>query len=246
MNSFLEQQNLKVKLDVFEGPLDLLLYLIRKSEVDIYHIPLLSIINQYLEYVKMAEHFDLDIGGDFILMSASLLHIKSRMLLPVEERPDSDEDDEDDPRSELIQKLIEYKKFKEVSGQLQGRAEDRSNSFQKPMEKQEKNPEQKIDMGDITVFHLVEILEDVLTRHEDDIQFVSHEDVRLEDKMAMIRETLKFSHEFKFQDLFMKSSSKIEIVVIFFAILELISLKEIRVHQPNNFGDILIKKKEKK
>ena len=243
-DSFLERENLKVSLDVFEGPLDLLLYLIRKSEVDIYHVPMLKIINQYLEYVEMAESLDLEVGGDFILMSATLLHIKSRMLLPIEERSQDDLEEEEDPRSELIKKLIEYKKFKDVSEQLQERAENRSLSFSRPNCRSDVKIEKELDLGDITIFNLVEILEDVLNQKKDEIRFISHEEVRLEDKIAMIRETLDFNNKFIFKDLFVNTSSKLEVVVIFFAVLELIKMQEIIVAQEDNFFDIIIMKKE--
>lgn len=246
-SSFLEREKLKVKLEVFEGPLDLLLYLIRKSEVDIYHVPLLDIINQYLAFVEMAENLDLDLGGEFILMAATLLHIKSRMLLPVEKRSSDEEDDEeDDPRSELIRKLIEYKKFKEVSHHLLDKAEDRFFSYLRPKQKIDLPSEKKIDLGHVTIDLLVDILEDVIQRQdEDQVRIISHEEVRLEDKIAMIRETLQFSAEFKFRELFVNSTSTLEVVVIFFAVLELIKNQEISFRQDDSFSDILIRKKEK-
>ena len=111
----------KVMLEVFEGPLDLLLYLIKKDEVDIHDIPIGRITDQYMEYLRLMKVLDLNIAGDFIVMSATLMLIKSRMLLPVEERPEMDEEDEEDPRWDLVRQLVEYKKFKDAATELQGK-----------------------------------------------------------------------------------------------------------------------------
>ena len=244
--NFLEKQSLKFKLDVFEGPLDLLLHLIKQSEVDIYQISMMNIIDQYLIYMKMMEQLDLELSGDFILMAATLLQIKSRMLLPVEERSNSEDNEEDfDPCSELIRQLVEYKKFKEVAGQLEERELLWSNIYNRPNEIVFAPQASLLDMSSIHLQDLVKIFEDVLTRQEKNLRFISHEEVRLEDKIEMIKETLNFSNRVRFRELFMNSTSRVEIVVIFLAILELMKQQDILVEQDDNFSDIYIVKKQK-
>ncbi|MFC2149854.1 segregation and condensation protein A, partial [Candidatus Auribacterota bacterium] len=154
----------KVALEVFEGPLDLLLYLIKKEELDIYDIPIEKITNQYLEYMELLKMLDIDIAGEFLLMAATLMYIKSRMLLPDDERKPIDDED-DDPRFELVKQLIEYKKFKEVAGQLREREEEQSNLYARVTGREGLPKEEK--KLDVNIFDLISAFSHVLNRTDE-------------------------------------------------------------------------------
>src|SRR5579862_2301575 len=143
----------KVKLDIFEGPLDLLLYLIRKDEIDIYDIPIERITRQYLEYLDAFKILDLDVAGDFVVMAANLIYIKSRSLLPKDQQPPEEAAEEEDPRWELVRQLIEYKKFKDAAETLGRRALEQANLFGRLAEKQEFVPERPL--GEVSIFDLI-------------------------------------------------------------------------------------------
>jgi len=154
------QNDYKVKLEVFEGPLDLLLYLIKKNEVDIYDIPIERITKQYLEYLQLFKILDLDVAGEFVVMAANLIYIKSRSLLPVHQQPPEETAEEEDPRWELVRQLIEYKKFKDAAGHLQQREADRENLFSRMPEKPELQAERPL--GEVSIFDLINAFQTVL------------------------------------------------------------------------------------
>ena len=161
----------KVMLEVFEGPLDLLLYLIKKDEVDIYDIPIGRITDQYMEYLNLMKVLDLNIAGDFIVMSATLMLIKSRMLLPVESRPEMEEEDEEDPRWDLVRQLVEYKKFKDAADHLEDLEVHMENVFGRESEHVDLGAPPDIDMRDASIFDLISALNDALGRvDEEDLQ----------------------------------------------------------------------------
>jgi segregation and condensation protein A len=232
---------MKIKLEVFEGPLDLLLYLIRKEEIDIYDIPIARITEQYLEYLEFMKMLDLNIAGEFILMAATLMHIKSKMLLP----PDPNEvkeEEEMDPRLELVQKLLEYKKFKEAAGQLftmELRQKDVFARGASPLDiKDDSKP-----CFEASFFDLITAFNKILKEIPKDVFYqVIKDEFTVEGKMHDIFHMLVDKPVVFFSDLFKNAQNKFEVVTIFLAILELIRLKEIIAVQDRLFSEIKIER----
>lgn len=233
---------LKVRLETFEGPLDLLLYLIKKNEIDIYDIPISVITQQYLEYLEMMKNLNLDVAGEFLLMAATLLHIKSKMLLPATEEEEG-EKEEEDPRAELVRRLLEYQRFKEAAQQLvKGPLLDREvfvrSFFGDSLEEKEK--EEKVS-GEVTLFDLLEAMKKVLEAlPAEEFQEISAEHLNIKDKILHIMERLWEADSMAFTDFYTASTSRREIVVTFLALLELLRLRMIRVYQGETFGSIRI------
>ncbi len=233
----------KVKLEVFEGPLDLLLYLIRKNEVDIYDIPIERITKQYMEYLGLMRMLDLEIAGEFLVMAATLMVIKSRTLLPVEERPELlDDGQEDDPRWELIRQLVEYKKFKDVAAHLQKREHELENVFaRRPVEIEALNDD-SLDLGELSIFDLINAFNETLKRAaaREDLREIFEEKFTVADKIQWILAILQEKATLLFSKLFEHAATRTEIVVTFLALLELIRMKQLRVRQGEHFGEIEI------
>ncbi len=219
----------KVKLEVFEGPLDLLLYLIKRDEVDIYDISIERITAQYLEYLEAFKELNIDVAGEFVVMAANLLYLKSRSLLPVDLQPPDEETEDDDPRWDLIRQLIEYKKFKEAAAQLQDRALQQENIFARtglaPLDK-----ESPLRLGEVGIFQLI----------RQELQEIFGENFTVSDKIEAILVRVSEGGTLKFSDLFAVMVSRVEIVVTFLALLELIRLKQVRAAQSDPFGEIEI------
>lgn len=242
--------DLEFKLQVFEGPLDLLLHLIEKNKVDIYDIPIVEITKQYLEYVEQMPKDDLNLASEFLVMAATLIDIKSKMLLPKE----IDENgDEIDPRAELVEKLIEYKMYKYAATELRDMQVYAGKSLYKqpdiPDEVAKYQPPVDLDdlLKDVDLTKLNEIFQMVLKRQVDKIDPVRSkfgkiemEEVSLPEKINYVSTTIKSKKRCSFKQLLEASSSKVEVIVSFLAILELIKIGEIEVHQDNTFGDIYI------
>lgn len=233
---------LKVKLESFEGPLDLLLFLIKKNEIDIYDIPIAVITQQYLEYLEMMKNLNLDVAGEFLLMAATLLHIKSKMLLPTPEEEGEGEKEEEDPRAELMRRLLEYQRFKEAALELtKGPMLDREvfirNFFgEKPLE----GGEEEIS-GEASLFELLEAMKKVLQGlPPEEFQEISVEHLNIKDKILQIMERLWEVESVAFPELFTSSTSRREVVLTFLALLELLRLRMIRVYQAESFGTIRI------
>lgn len=235
----------KVRLDIFEGPLDLLLYLIKKSELDIHDIPINTITDQYLEYLNLMQLLDLDIAGEFLVMAATLMHIKSRMLLPPDEAPLADEE-ELDPRAELVQRLLEYKRFKEAASNLQKMESDRSLSFTRYPSRIE------IDGGDspfleASLFDLISAFSKVLKGMPKDVfHRVINDEFTVAEKVHHIFHLLIENESLLFSALFKKAKNKFEAITVFLAVLELIRLKEIVIIQTCLFDDIEIRRNAEK
>lgn len=237
----------KVDLEVFEGPLDLLLYLIRRDEVDIYDIPIEKITRQYMEYLKMMRMLDLNIAGEFIVMAATLMMIKSRMLLPVESRTaDGDDSDEDwvDPRLDLVRQLIEYKKFKDAASQLMTLEVMKQESFayggEGPVfEKDAADAGQAL--GDIGLFDLLTAFQEILARAPlNPVGELKGNRWSVPDKMEMIADLMKSREHVCFSTLFKPESPRGEVIVTFLALLELIRLHQISLQQNDTFHEIVI------
>lgn len=244
-----------VKLEVFEGPLDLLLHLIDKNKVDIYDIPIVEITEQYLEYIRQMETSDMNVMSEFLVMAATLIDIKCRMLLPKEV---NEEGEEEDPRAELVQKLLEYKMYKYMSLELRDRQVDAARNFYRaqnlPPEvasyRQPVNYEELV--GDMTLNKLHEIFKSIVKKQEDKIdpirsQYgnIEKDEIDMDAKTLYVEAYAKEHETFSFRQLLEKQSSKMEVIVTFLIILELMKTGKITISQENIFDDIMITSKRK-
>ena len=230
----------KVKLEIFEGPLDLLLHLIKKNEVDIYDIPIAAIAEQYLEYMDIIKTLNLEIAGEFLLMAATLIHIKSKMLLPFSEEAEEEEEG-GDPRQELVRRLLEYQKYKEASVQLEQMRILGRDTFAKGLgDRFESCPQ--IDEGglvNLSLFDLLKALKDVLAKAPKTISFdVTIEHITIADRINFIMELLGKEKSITFFSIFPSESSRAIIVTTFLAMLELTKMKMIRIYQSEQDGVI--------
>lgn len=247
--------SLSVKLEAFEGPLDLLLHLIEKNKIDIYDIPIVMITEQYMEYIKQMESEDMNVMSEFLLMAATLLDIKCKMLLPKDE---NEEGEEEDPRAELVQKLLEYKMYKYMSFELK----DRQFNAEKSMYKEPTFPKEILEqevpldyeylIGDMNLQKLHAIFKETVKRKEDKVdpirsQFgkIEKDEVNLEEKTEYIENLILLSKKLSFRDLLEKQTSKMEVIVTFLVILEMMKTGVIRIKQDQIFDDIIITYVEK-
>ena len=222
-----------VKLEIFEGPLDLLLHLIKKSEVDIYSIPIAVITEQYIEYIDMMKEMNLDFAGEFLVMAATLVHIKSRMLLPVEALPEGSEEEGIDPREELVRRLLEYQRYKDAAAELGGRPLLGRDVFAKG---QGVVPEsEEPGLMNISVFDLMEALKGILARAPRGVVLeLTAERFKIADKINYVLERLGAEKSAAFTSLFPDGAVRGEIIVTFLAILELAKLLLIKIHQTDD------------
>lgn len=242
---------LNIKIDNFEGPFDLLLHLIKKNEMDIYNIKIYEITNQYLEYLNEMKEMDLDITSEFVVIAATLLEIKSKMLLPslIEEIA---MDEEVDPRKELIFKLIEYKKFKQVAEFFRRKEAETGISFMKKpeiIEDKRSNEDNNEILEGITMLKLYNIFNELMERYNSKInreniipRQIAVDLYKIEDKIEILREKLSSSNHLLFSNIMNECSNKIEVVVTFLALLELIKLKNVKVVQEKNFTEIYLER----
>lgn len=239
-----------VKLEVFEGPLDLLLHLIDKNKINIYDIPIVLITEQYLEYIAAMDTKDMEVMSEFLVMAATLLNIKSKMLLP---RDETVTEDEEDPRKELVERLLEYKMFKYMSLELKDREVDASKVlYKKPTIPPEiKDYRQEVDveslLSELTLNKLHAVFQSVMKKQVDKIDpirskfgKIEKEDVNQEEKMLFVEAYAASHGTFSFRGLLQMQSSKMEIIVTFLSILELMKMGKILIEQENIFDDILI------
>lgn len=239
-----------IKLEVFEGPLDLLLHLIDKNKVNIYDIPIVMITEQYMEYISAMETKDMDIMSEFLVMAATLVNIKSKMLLPKEQVI---EEEEEDPRQELVERLLEYKMYKYMSYELKDRQIDASKVVFKessiPKEVKRFKKEVNLDdlLSDLTLNKLHSIFKMVMKKQVDKIDpirsnfgRIEKEEVNQEEKMEFIEQYAKQHQSFSFREMLEEQSSKMEIIVTFLGILELMKIGKLKILQENIFDDILI------
>ncbi|RKI92859.1 segregation/condensation protein A [Parablautia intestinalis] len=241
---------ISVKLQAFEGPLDLLLHLIEKNKVDIYDIPIVEITAQYLEYIQHMETENMDVMSEFLVMAATLLDIKCKMLLPKEV---NEEGEEEDPRAELVQKLLEYKMYKYMSYELKDRQIDASRTLFKdktmPKEIEEYKPPVNLEelIGDANLSKLKELFKMVMKRQEDKIDPVrstfgriEKDEIDMDAKTAYVEEYVRIHKKFSFMQLLEKQTSRMEIIVTFLVILEMMKLGKISIFQEDTFDDIVI------
>ena len=231
----------KVKLEVFEGPLDLLLYLIKRDEIDIYDISIERITRQYLEYLQAFKELKIDIAGEFVVMAANLIYLKSRSLLPLDQQPPEEDAEEDDPRWDLIRQLIEYKKFKEVAAQLHDRALEQERIFTRDGGSSVVT-DAPLTLHEVGIFQLIHAFQEVIKRVEarEDLQEIFGERFSVSDKIEKILERVGNGTPVRFSELFGQIVSRLEIVVTFLALLELIRLNQVRALQPKMFDEIEI------
>lgn len=236
------ESDYKVKLEIFEGPLDLLLFLIKRDEIDIYDISLERITRQYLEYLEAFKQLNIDLAGEFVVMAANLIYLKSRSLLPVDQHPPEEDVEEDDPRWELIRQLIEYKKFKEAAAQLHVRELEQERMFTRDGGAVALLQEAPLRLGEVGIFQLLNAFQNVIKRVEarEDLREIFGEHFTVSEKIDMILQRVADGARIRFSELFGEIASRVEIVVTFLALLELIRLKQIRAIQPDPFGEIEI------
>lgn len=232
----------KVKFEVFEGPLDLLLYLIKKEEVDIYDVNLTQLATQFIEYIEVMRLLDLEIAGEFLVMASTLMYIKSRELLPLDKQvqPEGEEEGED-PRWELIRQLVEYKKFKDAATQLQTLEARQENIFPRLPAKPQFAAEAPAK-PDVTLFDLVNAVNAILKRvgQRDDMRDVFEDRWTVSEKIELVLKAITERTSLKFSELFAGAMSRTEVVVTFLALLELIRLKQLAAVQAEAFGEIEI------
>src|ERR1044071_4697311 len=233
----------KVKFEVFEGPLDLLLYLIKKEEVDIYEVNLARLATQFIEYIETMRLLDLELAGEFVVMASTLMYIKSRELLPVDQQAQVEgEDDGEDPRWELIRQLVEYKKFKDAASQLallESRQEDIVPRV--PGKLQFEAPPVS-HRAEASIFDLVNAVNSVLKRfgRREDLRDIFEDKWTVSEKIEQLMRAISEQAQMNFSELFAGMTSRSEVVVTFLALLELIRLKQIVAVQRDPFGDIVI------
>lgn len=237
----------KVRLDVFEGPLDLLLYLVRRDEVDIYDIEIGRITRQYLEYLEALEAIDVEIGGEFIVMAANLLYIKSRTLLPVDlQTPVEEDGEEEDPRWELIRQLIEYKKFKEAAGELRDREDLAVKLFGRTPEAPPPDGGATLLAGEVGALDLIAAFQRVLDRLEKKKtpeREIEADTFTVSEKIEYVLRVLPEKDELKFEELFAGQTTRGEVVATFLALLELVRLRHVMVAQVGPFGEIVLRRR---
>jgi len=230
--------NTKVQLEIFEGPLDLLLHLIKKNEVSITDIPIATITAQYLSTLELMQGLNLDIAGEFLVMAATLIHIKSKMLLPPGE-DEGEEDEEGDPREELIRRLLEYQRFKEAAEELQRREMLNRDVFVRPVEPPRGG--EIIGFEHVSLFDLVLALRQVLERLPTEaLHEITLEKISVREKMSRLLDDLQQRGKLIFQSLFEGIASRMEVIVTFLAMLELVRVRAIRIWQEEPNAPILI------
>jgi segregation and condensation protein A len=237
----------KVKFEVFEGPLDLLLYLIRKQEVDIYQVNLTTLATQFIEYIDTMRLLDLEIAGEFLVMAATLMYIKSRELLPVDQQvTDEGEENGEDPRWELIRQLVEYKKFKDAAAKLQVLEVRQEDVFPRVPGRIQFEPDPVAARTTASIFDLVGAVNAILQRFakRDDEREIIEDKWSVSEKIEHVMRSITERGSVRFSELFEGAASRVEIVVTFLAMLELIRLKQIAAIQAEVFGEIEIRPAE--
>jgi segregation and condensation protein A len=241
VESSLPEDAPQIHLAVFEGPLDLLLYLIRREKVDIHDIPIAPITRQYMEYLDLMTELSLDVAGDFMVMAATLIHIKSKMLVPVEPTESLGEDETEDPRAELVRRLVEFQRYKEAAGVLHQQAQIRAATWMRPDSVVPKFDDAGEEMVEAGLFDLIAAFKELLDRrkallaHEVESEGKSIEQ-RIEEMLALIKE----GESIEFLELFAAQETKGDMILTFLALLELIRLRRVKVYQRGIFGPIRV------
>lgn len=231
--------NLHFKLPVFEGPLDLLLHLIRENKIDIYDIPIIDITHQYIKYLDLMKELNLEIAGEFLVMAATLIHIKSKLLLPPDE--EVQKEPAEDPRAELVQRLLEYQSYKESSGFLRKREEIWKNIFQRSMpDSEDLTFEPEPLLFEANVFDLIAAFKKLLEKAPAQTLEITRETLTVADKINFIMERIDKEEGIRFEDLFEDGYTRLTLIVTFLALLELIRLGLVKIYQEKAFGVIWV------
>jgi segregation and condensation protein A len=233
----------KVQFEVFEGPLDLLLYLIKKEEVDIYEVNLTKLATQFIEYIDLMRQFDLEIAGEFLVMASTLMYIKSRELLPVDQQVQVEGEEEgEDPRWELIRQLVEYKKFKDAAARLQVLEAEQENIFPRLPGKLEFESAAPPPKPDVSIFDLLNAVNGVLQRfsQRENLGDIFEDKWTVSEKIEFVLRMVSERGSVRFAELFAGAASRSEVVCTFLALLELIRLRQLVCAQPEEFGEIEI------
>ncbi len=240
----MDETDYKVKLEIFEGPLDLLLYLIKRDEIDIYDVSIERVTKQYLEYIDTFKMLNIELASEFIVMAANLMYIKSRELLPKAQQPPDEEAEEDDPRWELIRQLVEYKKFKDAAQFLGGQAARSEEFFATTPELPDLSAPPQI--AQVGVFDLIRAFQRVLKRFENttDIREIVDDRYTVADKIEHLLDTIVIGSRVPFESLFKSAASRGEVIVTFLAMLELIKLNHLQVEQETLLGSIVVVRPE--
>ena len=226
-----------LQMGEFDGPLDLLLYLIRREEANIFDIPVAKITDEYLRYIKLMKTYDIAVAGEFIVMAATLIEIKSRMLLPVEPSAEGEEEIED-PRQELVDRLLEYQQFKNAAEMLWSRATVEQAVFPRGLiESDENNMEVSA-----TIFDLFEKFQQIIDRHKEEIQMeIQREEMTLSEMIATMKSSLFEKKKLNLMEIFAKMKSRQELVLAFISVLEIVKTESVKLTQKKTFGDILLR-----
>jgi len=240
---------LRYHFEVFEGPLDLLLHLVRKEEVDIYEVDMVRLADQFCEYIDLMKQFDLNLAGEFIIMASTLMYIKSKELLPVDQQVISEEDEEEDPRWDLIRQLVEYRKFKDAADDFRRMEWEREQSFERQGAKPKVPPLPPQSAREASIFDLIGAVNQVLKRFEETEKQraaktgeIIADQWTVTEKIALIRGILLERETIRFVDLFESAGSRIEVITTFLAVLELAKLKQLIAIQGERFGEIELTK----
>ena len=228
------EETYNIKIPVFEGPFDLLLHLIKENKIDIYDIPIALITGQYLQYIEMMKELNLEIAGEFLVMAATLIHIKSRMLLPPDEEIPSEE--LEDPRRELVNRLLEYQQYKEAALCLKKREED----WMKVFYKESVSEGEEICLFDVSLFDLLSAFKMILDKASPEVISITKETLTIKDRMSVIVEMLEGKEAFRFEEIFKEGITRVQLIVTFIALLELIKLGLAKAYQERAFGNIWI------
>ncbi|MBS1233125.1 MAG: scpA [Nitrospirae bacterium] len=227
---------IRIKTPAFEGPFDLLLHLIRENKIDIYDIPISLITSQYLEYIEIMKELNLEIAGDFLVMAATLIQIKSRMLLPPDEETPSEE--QEDPRRELVERLLEYQRYKEAAVDFRTKEDEWLKVFRRePLSDEE---EGELYLFDLSLFDLLDAFRKILEKAPPEIVSITKETLTVKNRMSMIMEIIEEHETVRFEDLFREGITRIYLIVTFVALLELIRLGLARAYQEKEFGNIWV------
>ena len=233
----------RIQFEVFEGPLDLLLYLVKEEEVDIYEVNLTKIATQFIEYIEVMRQLDLEIAGEFLVMASTLMYIKSRELLPLDQQVETEEEaDGDDPRWELIRQLVEYRKFKDAAARLQEREEEQEKTYARVPGKLEPEAPAALPRSQASLFDLVNAVSAVLKRfqQQDAPREIFEDKWTVSEKIETLRQVLAERASVRFFELFAATTSRSEVVVTFLALLELIRLRHLVAFQSAPFQEIEI------
>lgn len=232
-------EELKLQLGAFAGPLDLLLYLIKQEQANIFDIPIARITDEYLKYIRLMKSLDISVAGDFLVMATTLIEIKSKMLLPRDPVSEEAEEELEDPREALVRQLLEHQKFKNAAQMLYERSTVEQAVFSRgKLESDEENPE-----TNATVFDLLNVFQKILARHKEEIQMeIEREEVTLAEMMKSLKKLINAGKEIKMAEFFGEMKTRRELVTAFLAVLEIVRTENVNLLQNKTFGDIILSK----